>query len=793
MRASEDTSKPLFQSAQPVWIEGRERERNVTVGFRASFDWNGQGSVKLRATASSLYRALVNGHFAGYGPARAAHGYLRVDDWDITRFLRSGENCVAIEAVGYNLNSYCHIDQRASLQAEVVTYGKTVLASTGAEGAVFRAALLRHRIKKVQRLSPQRCFLEMYRPTPGYDNWLSDTRLPMPEFPVVQASWKLLERGVSYPRFQEQQPVSLIAKGKILRGSPPPDSWSPWDSEGQERHGGWARDELEENFSEFLQTLQVAKSEAHHETLAPLAGITIEDNSFVLVDFGRNQTGFISLHVEALTGARLVLRADEIFTDGDIQGFREGNINSICFDLENGKHQVETIEPYTFRYLKFIALDGEVRLNCALREYANDDVWQTRFQCDDERINDIFAAARQTYRQNALDLFMDCPSRERGGYLADSFFAARAEAIFSGEPRIESNFFQNYQLPVSFANLPAGMIPMCYPADHIRGQFIPNWSLWFVLQLEEFRVRNGSTELIDSLETRVREILEFFRGYENEYGLLESLPGWIFVDWSRANEFVEDVSFATNMLYAGTLDAAARLYGMEELGIKAVKIRESIRSHAEHGDYFCDHAVRASDGLHAVSNCSEACQYYAFYFEVATPHSHPKLWDTLKSDFGPGLMPGQPTKSLHPSNAFVGTLLRFELLSRFGATRQLSEEVILFHHHMAQTTGTLWEHADASASCCHGYQAHVAALLFRDMLGLQSVDNWNRNITVRFTDTPLSHCSGRLMTDSGPIELEWNKVGEALHYSLRSPEEYRVTVENNSGLPLYEITPHGNI
>ena len=30
------------------------------------------------------------------------------------------------------------------------------------------------------------------------------------------------------------------------------------------------------------------------------------------------------------------------------------------------------------------------------------------------------------------------------------------------------------------------MLPMCYPADHYDGNFIPNWAMWFVLELEEY-------------------------------------------------------------------------------------------------------------------------------------------------------------------------------------------------------------------------------------------------------------------------------------------------------------------
>ena len=99
------------------------------------------------------------------------------------------------------------------------------------------------------------------------------------------------------------------------------------------------------------------------------------------------------------------------------------------------------------------------------------------------KLQAIFDAAIETYRQNTFDLFMDCPSRERAGWLCDSFFTARVERVLTGKSEVERNFIENYILPEHFRCLPEGMLPMCYPADHYDGVFIPNWAMWFVLEL----------------------------------------------------------------------------------------------------------------------------------------------------------------------------------------------------------------------------------------------------------------------------------------------------------------------
>ena len=93
-----------------------------------------------------------------------------------------------------------------------------------------------------------------------------------------------------------------------------------------------------------------------------------------------------------------------------------------------------------------------------------------------ERLNRLFAAGGETFRQNALDIFMDCPSRERAGWLCDSFFTARVAKDLCGDTRSRRISSRTSSLPPKFAFLPDGMLPMCYPADHNDGVFIPNWA-----------------------------------------------------------------------------------------------------------------------------------------------------------------------------------------------------------------------------------------------------------------------------------------------------------------------------
>lgn len=61
----------------------------------------------------------MNGEFICAGPARAAHGWYRVDEICLSPFLTEDRNYVVTEVLGYNVNSYDTLDQPSFLTEEI--------------------------------------------------------------------------------------------------------------------------------------------------------------------------------------------------------------------------------------------------------------------------------------------------------------------------------------------------------------------------------------------------------------------------------------------------------------------------------------------------------------------------------------------------------------------------------------------------------------------------------------------------------------------------------------------------
>lgn len=185
------------------------------------------------------------------------------------------------------------------------------------------------------------------------------------------------------------------------------------------------------------------------------------------------------------------------------------------------------------------------------------------------------------------------------------------------------------------------------------------------------------------------------------------MESWVFVEWSKANEWVQDVNFPSNMLYAYMLENIGWLYRDETLLQRSAMMKEIIRKRAYNGLFFTDHEIVSDDGYTNPGDVSEVCQYYAFFTGTATVESFPVLWDILCKKFGPTRKHTLEYQEIPFSNAFIGDYLRLEMLYKNQQYDQLLQDIKMFFAPMAKKTGTLWEDHQHKRSKCHGFASHV--------------------------------------------------------------------------------------
>ena len=704
-----------FKAARAVWEVQSENVMNRWLIFRAEVIKTGDD--KLVLTGSSAYTVRVNGDFVAFGPARSAHGFFRVDSLDLAPYLKEGKNIITITVAGYNVCSFYHLDQPSFLTAEIISGGR-VVAATGDSGFICKR--FTEHVEKVNRFSYQRTFAEVYNVNGDSERFFSSpdiSGVPLVDTELVGEK-KYIERGCGYTEYPLRAAKSIVLRGKYEFGSHGDEmrfnrtitEVGRKYASGKE-YNGYKLSQLHANAAMYVRNIDTVET---HSVSEPAENFTIKSGEFAIVDFGINTTGAFEFEVECQEDASVVLTYDEMLYNGDVNYRRMSSYAGMIFRVKAGSYKLSSFEPYTCKYVKIHAVGNDITVKKFGSRFFG-AIGTSRKCVGDGELCEIFDAAVETYRQNTFTAFLDCPSRERAGWLCDSFFTARVEKILTGGSEVEHNCLENFLLPDSFTALPDGILPMCYPADHYSGSYIPNWDMFYVLELEEYYKRTGDDELLALAKPKIYKMLRYFEKFENEYELLEKLEQWVFVDWSKSNELTQDVSFPTNMLYAATLECAARMFDDIALSEKAARIHKAVNELSYVGPFYCDNAVRKDGRLVLSGQFTESCQNYAFFCGTATPETRPELFSILMEDFGPERAKTGKWSEVYPANMFIGNYIRLEMMSKYGEDEKLLQNIRGYFLDMARSTGTLWEKVDINGSLCHGFASHV--IYWLDKLG----------------------------------------------------------------------------
>lgn len=649
-----------------IWAEEREphnRQLIFTIDIKRPCD-------RLKLCAADSYTVYADGEFIAYGPERTAAGYARPREIAVSGVVR-----LEIRVLTHGVSCYECDFQPPYFAAELSLAGEVIYGSLD-----FECRINSQKIANMPRYSIQRGFVE------GYD--LTAEVGDVTE--VYEVDAPILIEG-----HHDTADYRKIAFSPIRSGD-----FATFDSV-MTPHWCARIGDPGEGEVDIMPFFERAVSEKYRSVLYSLPVM---------------KTGFIELLIEAREDVEVAVVFYEIISGGKRIYRRAACNDYIYLKLPRGEHRIVTAEPYCMMYAEVVT-SGDATVVPRLISYENCDTGTPELVAD-EKITAIFRAAENSFVQNAVDLFTDCPGRERAGWLCDSYFTAIAERLFRGNNDIERVFLENIILSRA-PELPEGMLPMCFPSRHKNGRYIPNWAMWFVLELEDYLERTGDRELIDAARERALGVIRFFDRYKNEYGLLENLESWVFIEWSIANDasYVSGVNFPSNMLYARALIAAGRLYGMSELCEEGERIRRTVKELSYNGKFFADNATREGGRLvRRDDHISETCQYYALWMGLDCDKD---FTERMIHEFGPKRTDAYA--EVGRSNMFIGNYLRFFWLTDIGEYGRVLDECTDYFAKMAAETGTLWEHDRPTASCNHGFTSVAAVILLRCAVGYVTV------------------------------------------------------------------------
>jgi len=786
-----------FKQAHAIWGVNLNNELNQFLGFFTEINLREEQEILIALAARSLYRLFVNDQFIASGPARTAHGYCRVDE---IKHKAAGNLKIAIEVVAFDkpgkYSNDCTLEP-GMLVAEITDSCGEVISATGDGSWRYQELLSRRSL--VELMSHCREIVEWYDLDETSFDWrkgIGDFSKPIP----ADVDIKLLPRRAPYANYRPI-PMETLEHISDIRQT-------GRDVSNQLQLIKYINMKFyqvipKENL--FLESI-LQESDAPFTGRYQLSSHSSMDKSIILtpgqmpaaVTFGREKSelGFIDFNIKVTQACCVdVINSDHLILSGELSG----NSYVTRYNLKPGNYHLTTFEPKLVRYIKIILRTaGTVSLSYpVILDDTYPDERGAFFSCSDGELNAIYEASRRTLRLNTLDIYMDCPERERGGWLCDSHFSSQSAWQMFGDLTVERDFLENFMLTDGSKKW-QGFFPEVYPGSKADEESvgIMTWSFWLLTELYDYYHRSGDREFIDACRDRVDCFIKGLLSLRGESGLLEGLTTQ-FVDWSLSNSAfnLQPINIPNNCLAVRMLEAMAELFDQPDWQKAADEMQAIVETCSNRTDIFADKGDGASyeNGQIRRSGClTESGIAYEIWsgFHLSDKAYINSFVNTM------GYSPRyRSDPNVGKANIFIGLMVRFDILARLGKTETLVRELKdIYLAELRDGSGTFFEgYHDLSG--CHAINGLIGTLLTNHVLGLGQPSELTKSVKITPNPCGLRWARGAAKCSDGVILLNYQadqdkhvldiqlNLPDGWHYELTIPFElsgWQVLINGNA-------------
>ncbi len=449
-----------------------KRHENKHILFRKQFSLSDlEARTIIKISADDHYKLFLNGTFVSEGVAPCYPSAQNYHQIDITDLLQVGLNTLAVHTYYQGLVNRVWVsgDRQHGLFFEIWTNDQLVCKSD--------ESVLCHKhtgFKKAHIIAYKTAFAENYDATAEEHNFAD------PNFD--DSKWK---------RAPTRQ---------------------------------WQSYKLRQQTTELLE----------YETIVAEKTETRCDNKSKVTrfDFGAEYVGTLCFCAESKSrqGDKIIVRyAEELDDKGNLR------FKTRCYchyedtyAIAGCKVRLTQYDYKAFRYAEIISKNeteiGEVYLQAQHHPFAL--VGECPFE--KEKAKEIWHFAVDSLKYGIQDVFMDCPTREKGQYLGDGFMTAIAHLKLTGKTDMTEQLLDVF---ADSAKIRDGLTAVA-PCSFI--QEIADFSLLYPVLLKEYMSFSGDRNTKRFLSAS-KSVVDFFERYANENGLIDSMSDkWNLVDWPKS-------------------------------------------------------------------------------------------------------------------------------------------------------------------------------------------------------------------------------------------------------------------
>jgi hypothetical protein len=709
----------------------------------------------LRVTAGSLYKLYINGAYVGRGPNPSDPSRYYYDVYRVSSLLKPGVNVFAAECYTYGPKAHGVLGQnwgRGGLLFE--------LRSPGTDGQAILVSDDRWRVLQPtawDQSAQVNCNLlgdykETYDSRAEVQGWMQagfdDLAWKKPDVlgkPPLEPWTMLVEREIPFLRGDRVFPVNVSWESASVTYS-------------------W-RDDWEVYHEQRLAPTSPHRSSRDLEKNALIKKTHADFNPAVILDFGRDVTGYPEIHIANSKGGAIdVLYGEALhFTRVD------------RFILRGGPQKLQPYNRRTFRYMKLLFTDTPdvVELSEVSMEMCTYPVntHAGSFSCSDDQLNRIWEAGAYTMRMSMLDHFVDCPWRERTLYGGDLY----AENLFASYAFGDAAMNRKCLRQMFNIQYPQGALPPYGPYRGCDG-FYPSWTAFFGLGFTDHYRLTADRAFLDELWPAFEKLIEWAisETKRNQYGLMgDPAKGGRFDEWMKGERvrFTPWQSFPFQKLFADAAPLAA------------------LRGNQAQAKRWADAAAAMSEGLqkHLIDPSTHTVNPLG---EDATRRHHSGQYDTSLAlwcgilDQAQGLATCRalfaPTTSrinapFHGLFVTEGLFAYGEdtaavdfMRSYWGAMLRLNEHTYFDNFSLDWPAGSV---VDRGTSLCHGWACGPLHSLPANVLGVRPAEPGFAKVLVAPQPGGLSWANGVVPTVRGPVSVNWQASLERFRLEVELPEK----------------------
>ncbi len=481
----------------------------------------------------------------------------------------------------------------------------------------------------------------------------------------------------------------------------------------------------------------------------------------VLLDFGREVTGRLELQSDSDQPSEVTVQYGESEAEALMQPYL--GVDPVYLPPHGTAYGPKS----AFRYAIVRFTGGRDTRFRAIRldGIAYPVKYEGSFESSDPELNKMWAIGAYTAHLCMQDDVWDAPKRDRGRWMGDLDVSGRTIG----------DVFGDHFLMRDTLNRLLGPAPV---ERHVNG--IPGYSAFWVMGEKEFYLHTGSIKQLESIHTRLVQLLAYMEKDMNNRNLFsDRTHAWPFVDWSpEMNGYDAQTRMATQFEYeAAFRDGAWLLRVLHDSKNAAWALEEADALKAAAQQYMLD--PQGSFGSRWQTNA------YAVLSGVAGKDQYAAIWKNSLSNVGH--IAYNPYIITPYYNFYV-----VSAMAKMGHRRAALNWIRQYWGGMVQEGATsFWEGYDPSwykgklfheslqadnmsgfrVSLAHGWSSGVTPWLMAEVLGIQPTAGGFAGVNIRPDLLGLKWAKGTEPTPHGQLGV-----------SIRDKDGYATTVTLPAGI-----------